>query len=138
MLQLTCVKHCVGRGESADQLYDDTWAFDMKSQRWLVVNLSLSLGVNETGDPLVPEGRMDPAGGVWDNLLWLSMGRNKDKRTLSDLWVLTLSTTEENGEVELVGESLSLSKTTVMFSRLPYFLGRLNPQIQLPCLRRTA
>ena len=102
------------------------------------MNLSLSLGVNETGGPLVPEGRTDPAGGVWDDLLWLSMGRNKDKRTLSDLWVLTLSTTEENGEVELVGESLSLSLSLAKILHLPYFLGWLNPQMLLPCLDATA
>ena len=87
------------------------------------MNLSLSLGVNETGGPLVPEGRTDPAGGVWDDLLWLSMGRNKDKRTLSDLWVLTLSTTEENGEVELVGESLSLSLSQKFYVYLTFLGG---------------
>ena len=81
----------------------------MDEHKWLEVNVSLSLGVNETGKPPVPEARIDAAGGVWDNLLWLSMGRNKDKRTLSDLWVLTLNTAIENGALEIVGEPLSLS-----------------------------
>ena len=94
----------------------------MAARQWKVVNTSFYLDSNNTDDPLVPEGRIDPAGGVWDNLLWLSMGRNKNQRTLSDLWVLTVNETED-GE-ELTGEtspplcslslSLSLSLTCLL------------------------
>ena len=77
----------------------------MAAHQWKVVNTSLSLEVNATEGPLIPEGRVDPAGGVWGSYLWLSMGRNKNKRTLSDLWLLNVTMTEENGELELVGKT---------------------------------
>ena len=130
-----------GRGESNGQLFDDTWAFDMESLEWKVVNTTLSLEVNGTEGPVVPEGRIDPAGGVWENLLWLSMGRNKDQRTLSDLWLLNVTMTEENGELELVGEclffhlfshtypyyNLPLSKSFLCFTLSSHFSLSLSP-----------
>ena len=84
-----------GRGESASDVFDDTWALDMATQEWAYVNTTHSA---ET-----PEGRFDAAGGVWGNLLWLNMGRNKNGRTLSDTWILNISMSDENND-ELIGE----------------------------------
>lgn len=82
-----------GRGESDDDVYDDTWALDMMELEWVLVNVS--------GSAEVPEGRYNAAGGVYGNVLWLSMGKNENNRILSDTWVLNVNKTEDN---ELVGE----------------------------------
>ena len=84
-----------GRGESESDVYSDTWALDMETLEWLAINT--------THNAEVPEGRFDAAGGVYGNKLWLSMGRNKDKRILSDTWVLSvINISTDTGE--LVGE----------------------------------
>ena len=88
-----CVCVCVGRGQSESDVYDETWALDMSAWEWRQVNTSFSLEV--------PEARYDAAGGVYGDRLWLSMGRSKDKRTLSDTWILTVN----NSEGELLGET---------------------------------
>lgn len=93
-----------GRNESGD-LFSDTWAFDMQARKWMIVNTSWSLPEaegNET-EHEAPEGRLDPTGGVWGNSLWLSMGRNKAGRTLSDLWVLEFEVVRYNGTDIFVG-----------------------------------
>ena len=77
------------------------------------------LGKNGTDATRVPEGRIDAAGGMWGNLLWLSMGRNKAQRTLSDLWVLNITVSNHSGEVELFGESTHL-QPTIILSALTY------------------
>ena len=82
-----------GRGESDSDIYDDTWALDMSIMEWSVVNITQGVEV--------PEARFDAAGGVWGNRLWLSMGRTKGKRTLSDTWILNLNASDDGG---LVGE----------------------------------
>lgn len=75
-----------GRGESDSNVYDDTWALNMETMEWW--------NVNTTHSRDVPEARFDAAGGVFGNLLWLSMGRNEDKRTLSDTWILNINITD--------------------------------------------
>ena len=84
---------CTGRGESESDVYSDTWALDMANLEWIAINT--------THNPEVPEGRFDAAGGVYGNKLWLSMGRNKDKRILSDTWILSINFTDTG---EIVGE----------------------------------
>lgn len=85
-----------GRGKSDNDVYDDTWALDMESRTWWNVNTTDSGGV--------PEARFDAAGGVYGNLLWLSMGRNKDRRTLSDTWILNISISDEGPVGEFIGQ----------------------------------
>ena len=86
-----------GRGESESDVHDETWAFDMMTLEWTIVNVSSNVEV--------PEGRYEAAGGVYGNKLWLSMGRNKDKRILSDTWTLTINKTENK---ELVGRLIGI------------------------------
>jgi len=71
----------------------------MRTLEWVLVNVS--------GSSEVPEGRYDAAGGVYGNLLWLSMGKNKDNRILSDTWVLRVNTTELVGEWTFKSQFLS-------------------------------
>lgn len=97
-----------GRGVSDDDLFDDTWAFDMKTKQWMVINTAVS-DENGTDATSIPEGRIDAAGGVWGNLLWLSMGRNKRGRTLSDLWILNITKYNDSGEMILFGKITLLS-----------------------------
>lgn len=98
-----------GRGVSDDDLFDDTWAFDMETKQWMVINTAVS-DENGTDATSIPEGRIDAAGGVWGNLLWLSMGRNKRGRTLSDLWILNITKYNDSGEMILFGEWVMLDE----------------------------
>ena len=87
---------CPGRGESENDVFDETWALDMAGLEWYFVNT--------TNSSDGPEGRIDAAGGVWGTRLWLSMGRTKNKRILSDTWVLNVTMSDdEEGSLELVG-----------------------------------
>lgn len=87
---------CPGRGESESDVFEETWALDMAIPEWFFVNT--------TNSSDMPEGRIDAAGGVWGTQLWLSMGRNKDKRILSDTWILNVSMSEDLDEnLELIG-----------------------------------
>ena len=83
----------------------------MGTLEWVLVNVS--------GSSEVPEGRYDAAGGVYGNLLWLSMGKNKDNRILSDTWVLHVNRTEDD---ELVGEWTFKSQFLSSFLTLSPFL----------------
>lgn len=85
-----------GRGESESDVYDDTWALDVENLEWWRVNTNQSMDV--------PEARFDAAGGVFGNQLWLSMGRSKNKRTLSDTWILNVSISDIDGEA--IGKSI--------------------------------
>lgn len=95
-----------GRGESESDVYSDTWALDMETLEWLAINT--------THNAAIPEGRFDAAGGMYGNKLWLSMGRNKDKRILSDTWVLSVNFSTDTGELvgdwELVDEGVGLNQ----------------------------
>lgn len=101
-------------GRDEDDVYDDTWALNMGTMEWVLVNVS--------GNAEVPEGRYDAAGGVYGNTLWLSMGKNEDERILSDTWVLNVNKTEDE---ELVGELTFKRKNFKLFltpSFLPFLL----------------
>ena len=96
-----CMYVWAGLGQSQSDVYDETWALDMKSMEWFQVNTSHSVDI--------PEARFDAAGGVYGNMLWLSMGRNKDKRTLSDTWILTVNVSDDGEIIGNLGHVLLYS-----------------------------
>ena len=124
---VACFLHgCVGHGDG-DDLYDDTWAFDTETKQWMMIITNTSTMMDENGTNTttsVPEGRIDAAGGVWGNVLWLSMGRNKRGRTLSDLWILNITKYNDSGDMMLLGKIINFKKLNCLqyFNLCTYFI----------------